>query len=236
MAGILPPYHIFQSGDNAVTIDYGNRIDPLINRVVLSRYQEFIAAPVTGVIEIVPAFSSLTFYYDVIKVRTSYSVKTTAARAIRDEIEKRLQQPPAVDDIPQRMIRVPVCYESPFAIDMPVLTAHSGLHSDAIIEIHSRTTYQVYMLGFLPGFAYMGEVDSRIVVPRKSQPTTVPAGSVGIAGKQTGIYSFESPGGWVIIGRTPLVIFEPVNSNPALLKPGDSVQFYSITRDEFDNY
>jgi inhibitor of KinA len=236
MDGILPPYRIFQSGDNAVTIDYGNRIDPAVNQVVLSQYYRFISVPVVGVREMVPAFSSLTFYYDVIQVRNKYSVKTTAAQVIREEIEKRLQQPTPYRDIPQRMMRIPVCYESSYAVDMPVLTAHAGLTEDAVIQIHTAITYQVYMLGFLPGFAYMGEVDSRIVVPRKSQPVTVSAGSIGIAGKQTGIYSFDSPGGWVIIGRTPLRLFDPANAIPALLQAGDSVRFYSITRDEFDNY
>ncbi|RYG53100.1 MAG: 5-oxoprolinase subunit PxpB [Chitinophagaceae bacterium] len=229
-------YRIVQAGDQAVTLDYGNLIDPAINCEVIAWFNAFQQQPLPGVIEMVPAYSSLTFYYDIIKVRQLYSTKTTAAETISIELEKRLQHLPLSADIPRRLMRIPVCYEPPYAMDMKAMIQGTGLTAEAIIQRHTATTYQVYMLGFLPGFAYMGEVNNSIAMPRKSQPVFVPAGSVGIAGKQTGVYSFPSPGGWMIIGRTPLQLFRANTAVPALLHAGDSVQFYSISRDEFDSY
>jgi inhibitor of KinA len=136
-----------------------------------------------------------------------------------------------------REISVPVCYESPHAPDLATAAELKGLSTEAFIRIHSSVSYRVYMLGFLPGFAYMGEVDESIVLPRKDTPrTVVPKGSVGIAGKQTGIYPTGSPGGWQLIGRTPIRLFDPEAANPAFFQPGDIVRFYSITADEFENY
>ena len=130
---------------------------------------------------------------------------------------------------------IPVCYDDEFAIDLPWIAEQKNLTREEIVLLHSSRQYHVYMLGFLPGFSYMGEVDERIVVPRKPEPLPISAGSVGIAGKQTGIYPLNSPGGWQIIGRTPLKMFNKDNDEPCLLKAGDSVEFYSITIDEFNH-
>jgi inhibitor of KinA len=120
------------------------------------------------------------------------------------------------------------------AADLQELASMHKLTIEGIIEIHCSKIYRIYMIGFLPGFAYMGTVDSRIVSPRKSKPrTNVPAGSVGIAGSQTGIYPFDSPGGWQLIGQTPLLLFDPTKENPTLLEPGDQVSFHTISLEEF---
>jgi inhibitor of KinA len=134
-----------------------------------------------------------------------------------------------------KSVQVPVCYAVSMAPDIESVAALHSLDVDEVIQLHTAKTYRVYMIGFLPGFAYMGSVDEKIVTPRRSQPRTqVPAGSVGIAGEQTGIYPFDSPGGWQLIGQTPLEMFNMANEMPCYLQPGDEVQFYPITMAEFE--
>lgn len=134
-------------------------------------------------------------------------------------------------------VRIPVCYDSSLGPDLVSLANTHGLSAEEVIQIHTSRLYSVYMLGFLPGFAYMGTVDPRIQTPRRAAPRTqVPAGSVGIAGMQTGIYPLASPGGWQLIGRTPLPVFQPDASSPSLLQPGDHVQFYPITLQAFETW
>ena len=230
------PYHIFPLGDSAITIDFGNIINEAVNNEVIARFNELTHEPLAGMIEAIPAYSSLTIYYDVVKVRKGISDGKTAFEAIKLQVEKRLMQPVQQNDIPERLIKIPVCYEKEYAFDMPQLTAKKNISAEEVIQIHISKDYRVYMLGFLPGFAYLGEVDERIAFPRKPQPVTVLPGSVGIAGRQTGIYPFASPGGWAIIGRTPLKLFDADKEEPTLIKAADRVQFYSITKDEFKSY
>jgi inhibitor of KinA len=134
-----------------------------------------------------------------------------------------------------RKIRVPVCYDDAFGPDLAAVATAHGLPVPEVIDLHTSRPYYVYLIGFLPGFAYMGSVDERIATPRRSSPRTmVAAGSVGIAGEQTGIYPFDSPGGWQLLGRTPLRLFDASRSEPALLQPGDEVQFYPIDIAEYN--
>jgi len=133
-----------------------------------------------------------------------------------------------------RMIQVPVCYDLSLGLDLKELAALHHLSIETFIEIHTQKTYRVYMIGFLPGFAYMGTVDKKIVSPRRASPRTqVPAGSVGIAGAQTGIYPFTSPGGWQIIGQTPIPLFDTHKTAPSYFEPGDEVRFQPISVEEF---
>jgi inhibitor of KinA len=135
------------------------------------------------------------------------------------------------------MITIPVCYEKEFALDIEEIATVKNISINELIEIYTSKIYHVYMMGFLPGFAYMGEVDEKLEMPRKQQPRqTVEAGSVGIAGRQTGIYPLASPGGWQIIGRTPLKLFDAEKKEPTLLKAGDKAKFISISKDEFESY
>ncbi|MGZ8508936.1 MAG: 5-oxoprolinase subunit PxpB [Chitinophagaceae bacterium] len=230
------PYRIFSLGDSAITVDFSNVINEAINNEVIARYKELKNDPLPGMIEAIPSYSSLTIYYDVVKLRKTLPAGHAAFEAIKQQLELRLQQPVQQKNEPERLIRIPVCYDEEYAPDMQQLTAKKNISAEEVIQIHTSKTYKVHMLGFLPGFAYMAELDERIVMPRKPQPVNIIAGSVGIAGKQTGIYPLASPGGWHIIGRTPLKLFDAGKEEPTLLRAGDRVQFYLITKDELKSY
>ncbi len=228
------PYCIFPLGDTAVTVDFGNCIDEAINREVIARFNQLQQHPLPGMIEAAPAYSSLVVHYDVLKLRKTIPPGHTVFEFMKQQLEERLKQPIQQSDITGRVIKIPVCYEDEFALDIQHLSATKNISVDEVVHIHTSKNYKVYLLGFLPGFAYMGEVDEKIAIPRKSQPVNIAEGSVGIAGKQTGIYPLASPGGWQIIGRTPLKLFDAGREEPTLLKAGDMVQFYSITKNKFE--
>lgn len=230
-------YTIFPIGENALTIDFGNRISPRLNDNVLS-LADFIARnPFTGFIESVPAYSSLTIFYDLLKVRQTYRNFPGAFLAIENFLVSALNNLEKVSSFKSREIKVPVCYDAEFAPDLDFVANYANLTAAEVVEIHTSGHYRVFMIGFLPAFAYMGEVDERIATPRRQSPRTqVEQGSVGIAGKQTGIYPLESPGGWQIIGKTPLQIFQPQKSNISYLQTGDSVSFYPISKKQFRNF
>jgi inhibitor of KinA len=247
----LSPYRIFPLGDSAITLDFGNVIDERINEQVISIFRWFQQDPLPGMLDAVPAYSSLTIYYDVFQLQKRIASTNTISEWFTAEIERRLQSFVPGNMLPSRFIRIPVCYEKEFALDIgeiAVIKAHS---IEQLVQMHTSIVYKVYMLGFLPGFAYMGEVDKQMEMPRRIEPRQrVEAGSVGIAGRQTGIYPLASPGGWQIIGRTPVKLFEASSFQAAatgtkqevfedpicLLHPGDQVQFYSISKNEFENY
>ena len=167
----------------------------------------------------------------VIKKKSSHY--QNAYEWMRQQLEERLQQPVQQDQITGRLLKIPVCYDEEFAWDIQRLATTKNIAVDEVIQIHTAKQYKVFMLGFLPGFPYMGELDEKIAMPRKPQPVNIIEGSVGIAGKQTGIYPLSSPGGWQIIGRTPVKMFDSNKKEIAFLQAGDTVQFYSITSDEF---
>lgn len=227
------PYKIFPLGDSALTIDFGNKVDEQINTEVITRHHQLKEDTIPGIIELIPAYSSLTIYYDLIALRKIIPATQSAFEWLKEQIQKKLEQPVEIKEKEEKLIRIPVCYENEFATDLQWLCEQKNLSRDELINIHTSTTYKIYMLGFLPGFAYMGEVEERIATPRKDQPVNMIAGSVGIAGKQTGIYPLESPGGWQIIGRTPLKIFDAAKNPPVLFRAGDKVQFYAISKKEF---
>lgn len=229
------PYRIFSLGDSACTVDWGPAISPEINRLVMARLAELRRHSLPGIVEISPAYSSLTVYYDPLLLRRQTEPGQTAAEKIGTWLEERLREPVEPAATQPRLIRIPVCYEAGFAPDLGALAAEKKITSEALIGLHTATEYQVYMLGFLPGFAYMGEVVEGLASSRKPQPIPVKAGSVGIAGRQTGIYPLDSPGGWQIIGRTPLSLFDPHREEPCLLRAGDRVRFYRIGEAEFYN-
>lgn len=228
-------YTIIPLGDSALTIDFGNVIDVSINKEVISLYHVIKAAPWLGVKDIVPAYSTVTVHYDVVTVLKSYS-GVSAFDAMKNKLEGLLLQKRLIAK-PSRSIKIPVCYTKKYALDVQEITRLTNLSFEEVVQIHTSQKYRVYMVGFLPGFAYMGEVDERIAVPRKRElRVKIEAGFVGIAGKQTGIYPLTSPGGWQIIGRTPLKLFDKAKEDPVLFKAGDEAIFFSITEDEFDNY
>lgn len=229
-------YTIFPLGDNALTVDFGNTISEILNQRVVELFRNLGQNPFRGMLEAVPAYSSLTIYYNPLEFAKDLLEGHSVYDRMRIALEERMRVEINPANAPSRRVRIPVCYEAPFARDLAEQSLKLGVAEEEIIRLHHSTTYKVYMLGFLPGFTYMGEVDEKITMPRKATPQQVEAGSVGIAGRQTGIYPIVSPGGWNIIGRTPLLLFNASAAEPVLLQSGDMIQFYPITKNEFENY
>jgi inhibitor of KinA len=232
----FPSYKLSSLGDNALIVDFGNVIDESINKVVHSLFYQLQHDPIPGMIEAVPAYSSLTIYYDILFIRNKLNKQIPAFEWIAEGLKKHVSKENVETGDPQLLIKIPVCYENGYAPDLGFIASGNNISTEEVIYLHTSTTYHVYMLGFLPGFAYMGMVDEKIASSRKQKPVFVEAGSIGIAGKQTGIYPFRSQGGWQIIGRTPLKLFDKEKINPVLFKPGDKIQFYSINKNEFEDF
>ena len=224
-------------GDTAIILNFGNIIDETLNRKVLHLFQKLKTLALPFVKDIVPAYSSLVIFYDLLNMKNKNPVNKTCLEIFTGQIKKLMEDDIEIYSLSSRKIKIPVCYAEKYALDINDISKEKNLPVDEIIRLHTGKKYRVYMIGFLPGFAYMGEVDEQIAVPRKAQPRTkVGAGSVGIAGMQTGIYPLDSPGGWQIIGKTPLKLFNKEKDDPVLLHPGDEIEFYSITEDEFTDY
>ncbi len=230
-----PHYNIYPLGDSALTIDFGNRIDEAINDQVLARFYDLQQNPLPAMIEAVPAYSSLTIFYDPYEIKKIIH-SVSAFEWMKSQTKNWLNQSFPIGEKTNNLITIPVCYDDVYAPDLKHICQAKNISKEELINIHTGKTYRVYMLGFLPGFAYMGELDQAISFPRKQQPGITAAGSVGIAGKQTGIYPVQSPGGWQIIGRTPLKMFDPTKECPTLLKAGDEIRFKSISKHEFNHY
>ncbi len=222
-------YTIYPCGTNAITLSVGDSIDDAIYDKIMQLYHYLQQLSLKSVKDIIPAYNSVTIVYDAFVVRKIN--KTTNGFSIFQQVlEEALLHAPTNNFSGGRKITVPVCYDVSLGIDLPRLSAERKIPIEQFIAFHTNKTYKVYMLGFLPGFAYMGKVVPEIAAPRLAQPrTTVAAGSVGIAGEQTGIYPFASPGGWNIIGQTPLNLFDAHNASPTLFLPGDEVQFEAIS-------
>jgi inhibitor of KinA len=228
------PYKISSYGDHAVIIEFGNTIDERINQKVISVFHRLQDEKIIGIKDIIPAYCSVTVVYDVAVIRKSHH-NISASNFIQQYIRSVLQYADFDQQIPSRQMEIPVCYDAEFALDIQHIASQKKISAEEIIRKHSSKIYRVYMIGFIPGFAYMASVDSQIATPRKQQPRQiVPAGSIGIAGFQTGIYPLQTPGGWNIIGQTPLKLFDAANEQPCLLQPGDEVRFVPVTKKEFD--
>ncbi|MCC6288498.1 MAG: 5-oxoprolinase subunit PxpB [Chitinophagaceae bacterium] len=232
------PYTIFPLGDSALTVDFGNSIDQDLSAHVMSIFTYIQSHPVDGFIECVPAYSSLTIFYNPGKLKNEIRNNETISDIAREKLEEVVEMKNIFSPEKPRTVKVPVCYDEAFAPDTKLVLREKKISKQELVSIHSTVEYRVYMLGFLPGFAYMGEIDAKIRMPRKALPQKVHAGSVGIAGNQTGVYPIHSPGGWQIIGRTPIKLYEMIDADnfSTFFQPGDIVQFYSISRDEFENY
>jgi inhibitor of KinA len=189
--------------------------------------------PFAGMIETIPAYCTLTVVYDVLAVKKNGTAGQTAAAKVRQYLEELFTAATTIHQ-PKSVIKIPVCYAAEFALDLTAMCAAKNLSAQQMIELHTSSAFTVYMIGFMPGFPYMGIVPEALQAPRMAVPRTqVPAGSVGIAGAQTGIYPFASPGGWNIIGQTPVKLFDAQRQKPCLLQAGDNVQFYAIDTAEF---
>jgi inhibitor of KinA len=227
-------YTIFPLGDCAATIELGKGMNAALNKKILAMQKWFEQNYHPGIKDTIVAYSSLTLVYDPITIKKN-NIAGTAFQRICDIAEHAYQQSP-VENNAATVYRIPVCYDAEFGIDLPEINRSTNLPFEKIIELHVSRIYRVYMLGFLPGFAYMGELDPILNMPRKQIPVTVAAGSVGIVSNQTGIYPLNSPGGWQIIGRTYVKLFELKEQVPVKFKAGDEVQFYQITREQFEGF
>lgn len=230
------PYSISPLGDSALFIDFGNVIDESINRKVLALSLAFQKASLVGIRDVVPAYSSITIHYDIAAV-IKHAMTKSAFTEIKNQLESLLLKQNESSYKQTTSLKIPVCYAEKYAWDLNDVALQTKLTVEEVVQLHTSRKYRVYMVGFLPGFAYMGEINERIAVPRKSEPRLqIEEGYVGIAGKQTGIYPLTSPGGWQIIGRTPVKLFDKNKEHPVLFAPGDEVEFFAITENEFDNY
>ena len=213
-------------GDRAISIDFGQVIDPIINRHIRQTIERIKELQLDGIIELVPTYCALLVEYDAMLY--SYS---EICNIIEPTLEEGMTN--TTNEL-VTVVEVPTVYGGEFGPDLSFVASHNHLSEDEVISIHSGTDYLVYMLGFIPGFTYLGGMDLRIATPRLSSPRTlIPAGSVGIAGEQTGTYPSDSPGGWQIIGRTPVTMYDMSKAQAALLKAGDYVRYVPIDESEF---
>jgi inhibitor of KinA len=219
-------FRIVPAGESALVVEFEERIDPVVNDRAIALADGLQAAAIPGVRDVVPTYRSVAVFFD--PLRTNYD-------ALVDRLEIEVAKPAAAATAARVPIRIPVCYGGDFGPDLPAVAAFASASEAQVIAMHTAIEYRVFMLGFVPGFAYMGIVDDRIAMPRHSTPRVrVPLGTVGIAGVQTGIYPAETPGGWQLIGRTPLKPFDADRAEPFLLRAGDRVRFYAIDRAEYE--
>lgn len=220
-------------GEGMILVSFGDErnhpvIDPLINAAVMALSEVLEEHSFTGFRECIPAYNSLGVVFDPLELQ-HFMQDGSPYHFAREFIANRwseIASNGAHRISGERKIRIPVCYNGP---DLESLAAAKGITAEEVIAIHCSNTYAVYMMGFLPGFAYMGTVDDRIAMPRHASPRkVVSAGSVGIAGQQTGIYPLDSPGGWQLIGHTSVKLFDPAAESPFFLMPGDQVEFFSV--------
>lgn len=212
-------------GSNAILINFEQDIQTDIHDHVIALNQAVVNT-IAEITATIPAYCSLTVCFDATKITHQQLIQKVQALNKTLELQTNTSEAP--------LITIPVCYEAPFAIDMGNITKHTGLSPEAIIQQHTNTIFRVYLLGFLPGFAYMGKLPPTLHCPRKTVPNAaIPKGAVGIAGYQTGIYPSVSPGGWQIIGQTPLEVFQPQAEQPFLFQVGMQVQFQAISSQAF---
>jgi inhibitor of KinA len=225
MAILYEQARIRLSGDRALLAEYGEGIDPAVNDKVRAMTLLLKKKLPAGVEAVVPAYRSLSLLYDPLVTNPARLTEILHAMEA-DFCEAEVADP--------KVVPIPVCYGREFGPDIGVVAEHTSLNEDDIIAIHTAVDYPIYMVGFTPGFCYLGGLDPRLRTPRRKTPrTNLPAGSVGIAESQTGMYPVESPGGWQIIGQTPLRLFAPARGNPFLYEAGDRIRFVPIAEAEF---
>ncbi len=218
---------ILPVGDKALLIEFGDSIDPAINRRVHDLAASIESADVAGVVELIPTYRSLLISYD--PMTTSPDLLSAA---VTDSLASGSEKLSA----PRRTVHVPTLYGSEYGPDIEFVARNAGLSNKQVVDIHSGVDYLVYGMGFSPGFPYLGGLDDRLAAPRLDSPRTeVAAGSVGIAESQTGVYPVASPGGWRLIGRTPIRLFDPDIDPPSVIQAGDHVRFVPLSGpDEFE--
>lgn len=214
---------ILPAGDSAVSVRFEERIAPEVSDAVTAFARAVENAAIKGVEELIPSYCAVMVMYDP-AVHSFGSIKA-ALEAVRPEKTARETA---------RTVELPVCYGGEYGPDLEFVAENAGVSWQEAVALHCAVPYRAYMLGFTPGFPYLGGMDKRLASPRLESPrTAVPAGSVGIAGEQTGVYPMRSPGGWRIIGRTPLALYDPARTEPFMLRAGDTLRFVPVSADEF---
>ena len=227
-------------GDSAVLIRVAENFDDASEGAleqVLAVQRCLSAAKIPGVIELAPAYTTVALFYDpVISINAGAPPENVLGwieERIRDALSKSETSSP--ESVKTSVIEIPVCYDVEFGFDLDEVAQRAGVDRKKVVDLHTGVEYRVHCIGFIGGFPFLGGLPRELATPRRETPRKeVPTGSVGIGGKQTGIYQIKSPGGWNIIGRTPLRLFDPQKNPPGLLRAGDRVRFRPISRDEFD--
>ena len=224
---------LYPLGDTAIVLSFGDSIDLAVHARVRAFAACLEAHPFEGLVEYVPAFTTVTVYYDpwVLSEKGKHKPYEKVTNLLLERLPQaeqyRQKQEPVV-------VEIPVCYGGELGPDLAFVAQHNQLSEEEVIAIHAAGEYTVYMIGFAPGFPYLGGMDARIATPRKETPRQrIPAGAVGIAGQQTGVYPIETPGGWQLIGRTPLALFDPQRQPPSLLQAGAVVKFIPIPAEAY---
>ena len=219
-------FNIHQISETSVLIEFGNEINPETNKKIRILCEYLENNPFHGLVEYIPYFTSVSIIYDPLKINPFEKV--------REKLESILSSLDFSSEYEEHIVEIPVCYGNEYGPDIEYVAEVNNISVNEVIDIHSKGKYLVYMIGFAPGFPYLGGMSEKIATPRRKTPrTAVPKGSVGIAGMQTGVYPIETPGGWQIIGRTPLKLFDLNRKDSTLLKCGDIAKFYPISSHEF---
>lgn len=214
------------AGDSSIDVEFGNSISPEINRDIRAFNIAVKKSGIPGIIETIPTYRSLLVQYD---------PETIRFHALTEQFDKLMGSLDSIEIPPPTVIEIPVLYGGEEGPDLANVAEHNGISTDDVIRIHTGRDYLIYMLGFVAGFPYLGGMDKSIATPRlKSPRVRIPGGSVGIAGEQTGIYPIDSPGGWQLIGRTPLKLYEAEREKPVLLEAGQYIRFRAVDRAEYD--
>ncbi|WP_347160063.1 5-oxoprolinase subunit PxpB [Pontibacter chitinilyticus] len=230
----LHAMQLYPMGDAAVVVQFGDSISEATHALIQNFAAYLQQHPFRGLVEFVPAYTTVTIYYDpwLLSEQGKYNPYTKVVDVIEQTLPQVNQRKAAPN---ARVVEIPVCYGGTCGPDLAFVARLHKLSQQEVIQLHTSAAYKVYMLGFSPGFPYLGGMQEKLATPRKETPSPrIPAGTVGIAGNQTGIYPSETPGGWQLIGRTPLLLFDAYREAPSLLQAGDEVRFYAITKKEFE--
>lgn len=214
-------------GDQYILVEFGNAISLDIHRKVRALFLALQEQMGDELEEVIPTYRSLLVHYNPLRIHGDRMMEQI--KALEDNLGEMALPPPSI-------YRIPVRYGGEYGPDLGYVAQHNGLSEKKVIEIHSKGDYLIYMLGFTPGFCYLGGMSERIATPRLKEPRMrIPAGSVGIAGKQTGMYPIDSPGGWQLIGRTPIKLFDPLNERkPVLMQVGDYIRYFPVSQEEYE--
>lgn len=224
-AGVAGPMKIIPASDSSLLVVFGDAISPALHQRVMALFHALQRLDDPRILNLHPGYASLLVDFDLLQLT-------------HDDLSSMVQQlafSGDACDTPGNLVTIPVCYDIEFGPDLPAVARHAGLSPEEVVRLHSSPTYLVYFLGFSPGFVYLGGLPEALRMPRLATPRpAIAGGSVGIAGGQTGIYPVDSPGGWRLIGRTPLRMFDPEATPPTQLQPGDSLKFSAIDRTTFE--